>query len=59
MYATLQIPIELTQTYKDANVGAKVTKFLACAQPLISLVITITKKHEWTCQEAWESGDLV
>jgi hypothetical protein len=59
MYAALQIPIELTQTYKDANVGAKVTKFLACAQPLISLAITITKNHEWTCQEAWESGDLV
>jgi len=24
MYAALQIPVELTQTYKDANVGAKV-----------------------------------
>jgi hypothetical protein len=36
-----------------------VTKFLACAQPLISLAITITKNHEWTRQEAWESGDLV
>jgi hypothetical protein len=59
MYVTLQIPVELTQTYKDANIGAKVTKFLACAQSFISLVITITKIHEWTFQEAWESGDLV
>jgi hypothetical protein len=59
MYATFQILAELIQTYKDADVGAKVTKFLACTQPLISLVITITKHHEWTRQEAWESGDLV
>jgi len=59
MYATLQILVELTQTYKDVNVGAKVTKFLACAQPLISLAITITKNHEWTPQEAWEKGDFV
>jgi hypothetical protein len=36
-----------------------VTKFLACAQPLINLAITITKNHEWTRQEAWEGGDLV
>jgi len=55
----LQIPAELTQTYKDADAGAKVTKFLACAQPLISIAITITKYHEWTPQEAWERGDLV
>jgi len=59
MYAAFQILAELIQTYKDADVGAKVTKFLACTQPLISLVITITKNHEWTRQEAWESGDLV
>jgi hypothetical protein len=31
MYAALQIIVELTQTYKDVDVGAKVTKFLACA----------------------------
>jgi hypothetical protein len=48
MYAALQLLVELTQTYKDVNVGAKVTKFLACAQPLISFAITITKNHEWT-----------
>jgi hypothetical protein len=59
MYQALQIPAELTQTYKDADAGAKVTKFLACAQPLISVAITITKNHEWTPQEAWEKGDLV
>jgi hypothetical protein len=59
MYATFQIHLELTQTYKDADVGAKVTKFLACAQPLINLTITITKNHEWTPQAAWERGDLV
>jgi hypothetical protein len=29
MYAALQILVELIQTYKDVNVGAKVTKFLA------------------------------
>jgi len=29
MYVALQILVELTQTYKDVNVGAKVTKFLA------------------------------
>ncbi len=53
MYVTLQIPTELIQTYKDANASAKVTKFLACAQPLISLVITITKicfeYHPYRC----------
>jgi len=54
MYVALQIPIDFTQTYKDADVGAKVTKFLACAQPLINLTITITKIHEWTHQETWE-----
>jgi hypothetical protein len=54
MYVALQILVELIQTYKDVNVGAKVTKFLACAQPLISLAITITKNREWTPQEAWE-----
>ncbi len=43
LYATLQIHAELIQTYKDANVGAKVTKFLTCTQSLINLVITITK----------------
>ncbi len=59
MCQALQIPAELTQTYKDADAGAKVTKFLACAQPLISIAITITKNHEWTPQEAWERGDLV
>jgi hypothetical protein len=59
MYAAFQILAELTQTYKDADIGAKVTKFLACAQPFISLAITITKNHEWTLQEAWESGELV
>ncbi len=59
MYQALQIPAELTQTYKDADAGAKVTKFLACAQPLISVAIIITKNHEWTPQEAWERGDLV
>jgi hypothetical protein len=36
-----------------------VKKFLACAQSLISLAITIIKNREWTHQEAWESGDLV
>jgi hypothetical protein len=36
-----------------------VTKFLACAQPFISLAITITKNHEWTPREAWERRDLV
>jgi hypothetical protein len=51
MYATLQILAELTQTYKHADVGAKVTKFLPCAQLLISLAITITKNHEWTPQK--------
>jgi hypothetical protein len=51
MYVALQIHAELTQTYKDADVGAKVTEFLACAQPLINLTITITKNHEWTHQE--------
>jgi hypothetical protein len=59
MYAAFQIATELTQTYKDTDVGAKVTKSLACAQPFISLAITITKNHEWTRQEAWESRDLV
>jgi hypothetical protein len=43
MYAAFQILAKLTQTYKDVDVGAKVTKFLACAQPLISLAITIKK----------------
>jgi hypothetical protein len=43
LYATLQIHAKLTQTYKDADVGAKVTKFLTCAQPLINLAITITR----------------
>jgi hypothetical protein len=56
MYVALQIPM-LTQTYKDADVGAKVTKFLTCAQPLINLVIKITKDHEWTPQETWERRD--
>ncbi len=59
MYVALEILAELTQTYKDVDVGAKVTKFLACAQPLISLTITITKNHEWTPQKTWERGDLV
>jgi hypothetical protein len=57
LYAALQILAELTQTYKDANVGAKVTKFLTCAQPFINLAITIIKNHEWTLQEAWERRD--
>ncbi len=59
IYAALQIPVEFTQTYKDGDIGAKLTKFLTCAQPLISLAITITKNREWTLQEPWESGDLV
>ncbi len=57
MYVALQIPTELTQTYKDADVSAKVTKFLTCAQPLINLVIKITKDHDWTPQKTWEKGD--
>jgi hypothetical protein len=59
MYAAFQILVELIQIYKDADVGAKVTKFLACAQPLISLAVTITKIHEWTFQETWERRYLV
>jgi hypothetical protein len=59
MYAAFQILVELIQIYKYADVGAKVTKFLACAQPLINLAITITKIHEWTFQEAWERRYLV
>jgi len=31
MYAAFQILVELIQTYKDVDIGAKVTKFLACA----------------------------
>ncbi len=57
MYVALQIPIELIQTYKDVDVGVEVTKFLTCAQPLINLVIKITKDHEWKPQETWERGD--
>jgi hypothetical protein len=57
MYVALQIPPKLTQTNKDADAGAKVTKFLTCAQPLINLVIKITKDNEWTPQETWERGD--
>ncbi len=43
MYVTLQIPVKLIQTYKDADASAKVTKFSTCAQLLIGLVIIITK----------------
>jgi hypothetical protein len=43
MYATLEIPTKFTQIYKDVDASAKVTEFIACAQPLISLAIKITK----------------
>lgn len=56
MYVALQIPAEITQTYKDADVNAKVTKFLTYAQPLINLTIIITKNHKWTPQKTWKEG---
>ncbi len=44
MYVALQILVELTQTYRDVNVGAKVIKFLVCAQPFIC---NHTHKKPW------------
>jgi len=59
MYATFQIPAKLIQTYKDVDVGAKVTKFLACAQLLISLAITITKIMNGHLKKHGKEGTLL